>query len=109
MLTNCLPPADQDSCARTYLDKLGLTFMKPFAEVMLKQMMFMDGAVHSRLRGICAAAFTPRRVEQMRTVIESIANELIDNFIASGEIDMITDFANPLPAIVTAKLLRCSG
>jgi cytochrome P450 len=88
-----------------YLDKLGLTFMKPFAEMMLKQMMFMDGSVHSRLRSICAAAFTPRRVESMRSVIESIANELIDNFIATGEIDMITDFANPLPAIVTAKLL----
>jgi pimeloyl-[acyl-carrier protein] synthase len=91
--------------APEYLDKLGLTFMKPFAEVMLKQMMFMDGAMHTRLRGICAAAFTPRRVEGMRNVIESIANELVDKFIESGEIDMITDFANPLPAIVTAKLL----
>src|SRR5277367_2686981 len=102
VLTNC--SADRTP-APEYLDKLGLTFMKPFAEMMLKQMMFMDGSVHSRLRGICAAAFTPRRVESMRSVIDSIANELIDNFIASGEIDMITDFANPLPAIVTAKLL----
>jgi hypothetical protein len=88
-----------------YLDRLGLSLMKPFAEVMLQQMMFMDGAMHSRLRGICAAAFTPRRVEQLRTVIESIADELIDKVIASGRMDMIADFANPLPAIVTAKLL----
>lgn len=102
VLTNC--SADRTPQPE-YLDRLGLTFMKPFAEMMLKQMMFMDGSVHSRLRSICAAAFTPRRVESMRTVIESIANELIDGFIASGEIDMITDFANPLPAIVTAKLL----
>ncbi len=102
VLTNC--SADRTP-APEYLDKLGLTFMKPFAEVMLKQMMFMDGAMHTRLRGICAAAFTPRRVEGMRDVIESIANELVDKFIESGEIDMITDFANPLPAIVTAKLL----
>jgi pimeloyl-[acyl-carrier protein] synthase len=102
VLTNC--SADRTP-APEYLDKLGLTFMKPFAEVMLKQMMFMDGAMHTRLRGICAAAFTPRRVESMRDVIASIANELVDKFIASGEIDMIVDFANPLPAIVTAKLL----
>src|SRR5271168_1699080 len=102
VLTNC--SADRTP-APEYLDKLGLTFMKPFAEVMLKQMMFMDGAMHARLRGICASAFTPRRVESMRGVIESIANELVDGFIASGQIDMITDFANPLPAIVTAKLL----
>ncbi|MGA7632554.1 MAG: hypothetical protein WCB11_17465, partial [Terriglobales bacterium] len=52
-----------------YLDQLGLSLMKPFAEVMLQQMMFMDGAMHSRLRNICAAAFTPRRVEELRTVI----------------------------------------
>ena len=102
VLTNC--SADRTP-APEYLDKLGLTFMKPFAEMMLKQMMFMDGAMHTRLRGICSAAFTPRRVESMRAVIESIANELIDKFIASGQIDMITEFANPLPAIVTAKLL----
>src|SRR5580693_2330751 len=88
-----------------YLDQLGLSLMKPFAEVMLQQMMFMDGAMHSRLRNICAAAFTPRRVEELRTVIESIANELIDKVIASGRMDVIADFANRLPAIVTAKLL----
>src|SRR5580693_1175135 len=88
-----------------YLDQLGLSLMKPFAEVMLQQMMFMDGAMHTRLRNICAAAFTPRRVEELRTVIESIADELIDKFIAAGRVNMITDFANPLPAIVTARLL----
>ena len=39
-----------------YLDQLGLSLMKPFAEVMLQQMMFMDGAKHARLRGICSFA-----------------------------------------------------
>lgn len=91
--------------APAYLDKLGLSFMTPFAEVMLRQMMFMDGASHARLRGICSAAFTPRRVEALRTVIASIADELIDEVIARGSMDMIAEFANPLPAIVTARLL----
>jgi cytochrome P450 len=88
-----------------YLEELGLSFMKPFSEVMLQQMMFMDGAKHARLRSLCAAAFTPRRVEGLRGVIESVADELIDSFIAAGEVDLISDFANPLPAIVTARLL----
>jgi pimeloyl-[acyl-carrier protein] synthase len=91
--------------APAYLDRLGLSLMKPFAEVMLQQMMFMDGARHSVLRGICAAVFTPRKVQELRAVIESIADELINKVIASGRMDMIVDFANPLPAIVTAKLL----
>jgi cytochrome P450 len=88
-----------------YLDRLGLSFMTPFSEVMLQQMMFMDGAMHARLRGICSAAFTPQRVQGLRSAIETVANELIDNVIAHGHMDMIHDFANPLPAIVTARLL----
>lgn len=87
------------------LERLGLSFMKPFSEMMLNQMLFRDGTMHARLRGICSAAMTPRRVEEMRTVIESIADGLIDKFIAKGKMDMIADFANPFPAIVTATLL----
>ena len=88
-----------------YLDRLGLSFMKPFAEVMLKQMLFMDGAMHARLRAICGAAITPRRVEGLRAMIDTIAEELIDKVIARGHMDVVTDFANPLPATVTARML----
>jgi pimeloyl-[acyl-carrier protein] synthase len=88
-----------------YLDRLGLSFMTPFAEMMLQQMMFMDGAKHARLRTLCASAFTPRRVEGLREVIRSVAESLIDKFIEAGRFDMVVDFANPLPAMVTAKLL----
>jgi pimeloyl-[acyl-carrier protein] synthase len=88
-----------------YLDQLGLSFMKPFAEVMLKQMMFMDGAMHSRLRAICAAAFTPKRVDGLRSAIVDTAAGLIDQVIERGSMDLVADFANALPAIVTAKLL----
>lgn len=91
--------------APAYLDELGLSFMTPFAEVMLKQMMFMDAPKHSRLRNLCSAAFTPRRVEGLRNVIEATVDELIDNILPNGRMDMIAEFANPLPAIVTARLL----
>jgi pimeloyl-[acyl-carrier protein] synthase len=87
------------------LDRMGLSLMKPFSEMMLQQMMFMDGAAHSRLRGLCAAAFTPARVQRLRSLIESTANDLIDNVIADGSMDLVADFANPLPAILTAQLL----
>lgn len=88
-----------------YLDELGLSFMRPFAEVMLKQMMFMDGAMHFRLRSICAAAFTPKRAESLREAIAETADELIDGVIERGSMEMVADFANALPAIVTARLL----
>lgn len=88
-----------------HLDRLGLSFMKPFSQVMLQQMMFMDGKKHARLRSICASAFTPRRVEELRTAICSVANDLLNKVIEAGHMDLIADFANPMPAIVTARLL----
>jgi cytochrome P450 len=91
--------------AAEYLDSLGLSFMKPFADMMRQQMLFMDPPMHARLRSICSAAFTPRRVEEMRGAIQAIADELLDKVIGSGHLDMIADFANPLPAIVTATML----
>jgi hypothetical protein len=68
-------------------------------------MLFMDPPMHTRLRSICSAAFTPHKIEGLRKLIESIANELLDRVIASGRLDMIADFAAPLPAIVTATLM----
>jgi pimeloyl-[acyl-carrier protein] synthase len=88
-----------------HLDKVGLSFMKPFAEMMLQQMLFMDGAKHSRLRSICANIFTPRRIEELRSVIDSVADGLIDKVIGSGSMDLLADFAAPFPAIITARLL----
>ena len=87
------------------LDRLGLSSMKPFAEVMVKQMLFMDAPAHARLRTLCSVAFTPQRVAGLRVAIEKIANDLIDRVIATGRMDVIADFANSLPAIVTAELL----
>jgi pimeloyl-[acyl-carrier protein] synthase len=91
--------------AADYLDRLGLSFMKPFSEMMRQQMLFRDGNMHARLRSICSAAFTPRRVEALRMAIQSVADELLNKVISSGQMDMIADFAGPLPAIVTAKML----
>jgi pimeloyl-[acyl-carrier protein] synthase len=97
------------SAARTpepsYLDNLGLSLMRPYAEMMQKQMMFIDGMKHLSLRAICTAAFTPRKVQELRGQIESIACELLDKVIGRESIDIVADFANPLPSIVTAKLL----
>lgn len=105
----CVTVLMQYSAERTpdpaYLEELELSFMKPFSEMMLGQMMFMDGARHTRLRKLCASAFSPGRMETLRTSIASTAHGLIDAVCASGTIDLVADFASPLPALVTAQLL----
>ena len=64
----------------------------------------MDAPAHTRLRALCATAFTPARVALLKQHIQDIADQLIDRVLASGSMDVIADFANPLPAIVTAEL-----
>jgi len=87
------------------LAAMGLKSLEPVAEVMVRQMLFMDAPAHTRLRGLCSSAFTSRRVDHLRPHIQEIADGLIDQVFAQGRMDVIADFAAPLPAIVTAELL----
>lgn len=87
------------------LDGMGLGGMKPIIEVMARQMLFRDPPAHTRLRNLCAAAFTPARVAVLRGHIQDIADSLIDKFIGQGTADIVADLAAPMPAIVTAEML----
>jgi pimeloyl-[acyl-carrier protein] synthase len=95
---NRLPAPEQ-------LSALGLGALEPVAQVLVKQMLYLDAPAHTRLRGLCSIAFTSRRVEHLKWQIQAIADDLIDRVIATGRIEMIADFAGPLPAIVTAGML----
>ncbi|MGA3201376.1 MAG: cytochrome P450 [Bryobacteraceae bacterium] len=89
------------------LSSMGCDGLNPIARVMLKQLLFMDAPSHTRLRGLAAAAFSPRRVELMRVHIHEIAERLMDKILSKerGELDVIRDFAEPFPATVTAEML----
>jgi pimeloyl-[acyl-carrier protein] synthase len=100
------------SAARTptsdQLSAIGLSKLSPLARVMVKQMLFLDPPSHSRIRGLAACAFTPARVSALRNRIQQLANSLLDAVEASGRIDVLADFAEPLPAIVTSELFGVS-
>jgi pimeloyl-[acyl-carrier protein] synthase len=88
------------------LSTMNLSALNPIAKVMVRQMLFLDPPDHTRLRALASAAFTPRRVEHLRSHIQEIADSLLDGIIArGGRMDLIADFAAPLPAIVTAEML----
>ncbi len=87
------------------LSSMGLSALNPIAKVMVKQMLFMDGPAHARLRGLASTAFTPQRVAALRSHIQEIAENLVDKVQDRGQMDIIADFAAPLPAIVTAEML----
>lgn len=60
---------------------------------------------HTRLRSLVHRAFTPRRVEALRGRVIAIANDLIDTALGRGGMDLLADFAEPLPVTVIADLL----
>ena len=87
------------------LSGIGLGTLMPVAQVMVRQMLFMDAPAHTRIRGLASYAFTPRRVEVLRSHIQDIVDGLLDRVIPQGRMDVLADFANRLPAIVTAEML----
>ena len=87
------------------LAALGMEQLAPIARVMVRQMLFLDPPQHTRVRGLAAVAFTPRRVERLRDHIDEIANSLLDAVSSRGEMEVMGDLANPLPAIITAEML----
>ena len=64
-----------------------------------------DGDDHRRLRRLVTKAFTPRIVDQLRPRIQEIADELIDRVAGRGHMELVDDFAFPLPITVIAELL----
>ncbi|MEV7008160.1 cytochrome P450 [Streptosporangium sp. NPDC051022] len=66
------------------------------------------GSDHSRLRRLIAKAFTPRRVEAMRSGVEKIAADLLDELAAAAPdevVDLKARYAHPLAARVIGDLI----
>ncbi|NUP49884.1 MAG: cytochrome P450 [Catenulispora sp.] len=65
----------------------------------------LDPPDHSRLRRLVQQAFTPRRVAALEPWIRQITRDLIAEFPADGEVDLMSAFAAPLPITVISELL----
>jgi len=87
------------------LTAMGLSKLNPIAQVMVKQMLFMDAPTHTRLRGLASKAFTPAKVDVLKAHIQDVVNDLLDQVEDKGGMDVIAGLAEPLPAIVTAEML----
>jgi cytochrome P450 len=72
---------------------------------MRSNLLYRDPPDHTRLRRLVSKAFTPRMVEQLRPRVQAIADALLDAVADRGEMDVISDYAFPLPITVIAELL----
>jgi cytochrome P450 len=79
--------------------------LAPFWHLIRNGMLDREPPEHTRLRRLVSAAFTPRRVAGLRPIVERLAGELADGFVAAGGGDLIAAVAEPLPVTVIAELL----
>ena len=70
-----------------------------------RNMLDRDPPDHTRLRALVQKAFTPRLVENLRGRVQEITDELLDAAAGRGRIELMREFALPLPSIVIAELL----
>jgi cytochrome P450 len=73
-----------------------------------RHMLTVDPPDHTRLRRLVSAAFSVRRVEGLRTRIQAITDDLLDDIARQGpnsSIDLVAAFAFPLPFTVICELL----
>jgi cytochrome P450 len=66
-------------------------------------MITMDGVDHARMRRMVAAAFTPRRAEDLRPRVQEIADDLLDRLDNPG--DLVEGYTLPVPVMVMCELL----
>ena len=67
--------------------------------------LFRDPPEHTKMRGLVSKAFTPRMVDGLRPRIEAMVDELLDAACDRGDIDVVRDFAYPLPIGVICEML----
>ncbi|MGH7472944.1 MAG: cytochrome P450, partial [Candidatus Methylomirabilales bacterium] len=67
--------------------------------------LFRDPPDHTRLRRLVTKAFTPRMIEQLRPMIQQHVDALIDRAAGRDHIELIADFAYPLPTTMICRLL----
>jgi len=74
-------------------------------KLLQRNMLNQDPPDHTRLRALVGKAFTPRLIEQIRPRVEAMTHELLDGVQDRRRMDLIHDYALPLPATIIAEML----
>ena len=75
------------------------------AQAISKWLIFLDPPEHTRLRGLISKAFSAATVKSLYSQIQQITEQLISKIRHQGYMDIIADFACPLPCNVICTIL----
>lgn len=76
-----------------------------FSDWWQETLLSLEGDDHSRIRRLLTPAFRSRTIAAMRPRFQSLANELIDGFVDRGEVEFVSEFAEPYSSRIICVLL----
>lgn len=82
-----------------------MPWVPPMFRPLERNMLDLDPPDHTRLRALVHKAFTPSLMGQMRDRIRSLADELLESVAHKGQMDLINDYALPLPMTIITEIL----
>jgi pimeloyl-[acyl-carrier protein] synthase len=77
----------------------------PFRELAPSLLLFMDPPDHTRIRSLVSKAFTPKAVGAIEARIGELVHRRLDTLESAGSMDLLSDLAYPVPALVICELL----
>ncbi|KOA77233.1 MULTISPECIES: cytochrome P450 family protein [Bacillus] len=80
-------------------------FPTPELKLLSDNLLSKDGEDHMRLRKLVQKAFTPQMILKLTNQIEEICNELVNSMEGKKTIDLMEEYARPLPIAVISKVL----
>ncbi|MEU8353770.1 cytochrome P450, partial [Streptomyces sp. NPDC048845] len=83
-----------------------------YSWVDVQSMLTADGADHARLRTLIGKAFTPRRIEALRPMVERIVNDLLDameSHRGDASVDLRAHFSYGVPTEVICGMFGVPG
>ena len=78
---------------------------RPTYDILMDWLVFRDPPDHTRLRKLVSRAFTPRAVESWRSRANQVVDQTLRELADKSSVDLITDFAYPIPAVVIAEIM----
>ena len=93
----------------TLIDEFPAEKQREFAELARTfslWMLFYDAPEHTRLRKLMNRGFSPVAIESLKPQVEKIVDRLLIPLRNNHRIDILPQFAHPLPAYVIAEMLN---
>ncbi|TKS59366.1 MAG: cytochrome P450 [Nitrospira sp.] len=86
------------------LHGLDLNIVSDYLRVANRMMIIKDVPLHTRLRRMTSESFTKSALDVWRPIVQKVMDRLLDQIQGAERMDLVSDFAQPLPALVIAEM-----